>query len=638
MKEDTFPKLLERNYRKYGNAKVALRRKDFGFWKEYSWTDYYEMVKYLCLGLVERGLCSNDKVAIIGDNDPEWYWGELAALSAKCQVVGLYSDAIPSEIRYILEHSESSIVIAHDQEQVDKILGLIKESEQLTKNIKLVVYWDPKGLGSYNVPILANFYYVVEQGKKYEQEHPGIYTKMVEDGSANDIAILCYTSGTKSLPKGAIISHKNLIFSAERFSIVVRIQDKHNILSYVSPAWIAEQTAGIGMQLVSGVMVNFGEKPETQAYDIREIGPDMIFYGPRLWESMVSSIQVKVEDADFVKRFFYNLFLPVGYKKADIYFARKKMNVFWNILYKISFWLVFRPLTDKLGLLRAKACMTGGAPLSPDTFRFLNGIGINLINTYGLTEGTPLTSHFFGDIKFESIGQPVKDVEIRITDEEEIIARGDHIFQGYFKDEEATRKTIINGWLHTGDCGRLDDEGHLIFYDRMTDMAELITKEKFAPQYIEGRLRFSPYIKDVMVIGNKKDFVAAIINIDYEVVGKWAERKHIAFTTFTDLSQKDEVYELIDKEITKVNKTLPAAVRVKRYFNFYKEFDPDEAELTRTRKLRRGFMEERYGNLIQAMYDGKKDIMTETVITYQDGRKATISTNVKFRTLGEVNK
>jgi long-chain acyl-CoA synthetase len=386
MREDTLPKLLERNYRKYGNKKVALRRKDFGFWKEYSWADYNETVKYLCLGLLEKGLQPNDKVAIMGDNDPEWYWSELAALAAGAQVVGLYPDAIPSEIKYILEHSESSIIIAHDQEQVDKLLGLIQESEQLTNNVKLVVYWDPKGLGSYNLPILANFYYLVEQGKKYDQDHPDQFYKMVENGKGDDIAILCYTSGTKSLPKGAVISHKNLIFGAERFSIVVRMLDSYNILSYVSPAWIAEQSAGICMQLVSGVTINFGEKPETQAHDIREIGPDMIFYGPKLWESLVSTIQVKIGDAGFLKRFFYNLFLPVGYKKADIYFAGKEMGLFWSILYKISFWLVFRPLTDKLGLLQAKACMTGGAPLSPDTFRFLNGIGINLgkyLRSYG---------------------------------------------------------------------------------------------------------------------------------------------------------------------------------------------------------------------------------------------------------------
>lgn len=632
-KEKTLPQLLRRNYERYGDRKIAMRRKDFGFWKEYTWKDYYESVKYFCLGLVDLGLKPEDKVAIGGDNDPEWYWAELAVLSVGAQVVGFFTDAIPVEIKYIMEHSDTKFVVAHDQEQVDKILQIIEESESLKEAIKKVIYWDPKGLGTYEGPILISFNRVLELGRSYEEAHPGHFEEIVGRGKGQDIALFCYTSGTKALPKGAVISHRNLIFSGTCLANIMLLREEHNILSYISPAWIGEQAGGITIQLVAGPTVNFGEKPETQQQNIREIGPNFLSYNPKLWESIVSMIQVKIGDASFFKRLFYHLFLPVGFKKADLYFAKEKPNLFWRVIYDIAYLVVFRPLADKFGLSKAKVCLTGGAPLSPDTFRFLSALGINLINQYGLTEATPLASHTPGDIKFATIGRPPIGVEVRISAEGEIVARGDHLFRGYHKNPEAYAKTVRDGWLYTADAGYIDEDGHTIFYDRMSDMAELASGEKFAPQYIEGRLRFSPYVKDVMVIGNDKSYVTAMINIDFDVVGRWAERNHIPYTTFADLSQKEEVYELIDKELGRVNKTLPQPVRVKRYFDLYKEFDPDEAELTRTRKLRRTFLEDKYKDITDGMYQGKDVALVESTITYTDGRKGKMSTEVKIRSL-----
>ena len=632
LKEETLPQLLWRNRGRYGQDKVAMRKKDFGFWKEYTWEDYYEAVRYFCLGLVDLGLKPEDKVAIGGDNAPEWYWAELAALSAGAQVVGFFTDAVPGEVKYILEDSGVSFVVAHDQEQVDKILKIIGESTVLKEAIKNVIYWDPKGLGAYQESMLMSFKRVLDLGKKYEEAAPGHFEELVERGEGKDIALLLYTSGTKALPKGALISHGNIISSATYNVETLGLQESYNALSYVSPAWIAEQLT-ISGQLVLGMSVNFGEKPETQQHDIREIGPDYVFYSSRLWESVVSMIQVKVGDAGFIKRFVYHLFVAVGYKKADLYFAREKLNLFWKVLYGVAYLLVFRPLTDKFGLSKAKACMTGGASLSPQAFRFLNGMGLNLLQNYGLTEASPLTSHMPGEIKFESIGRPVKDVEVRLSDEGEILGRSGSVFRGYHRNAEAYAKTVRDGWLCTGDAGHMDEDGHVILYDRMSDMTELASGDRFAPQYIEGRLRFSPYVRDVMVVGRDKDCVTAVMNIDFDVVGKWAERNHIPYTTFTDLSQKEEVYELIDKELNSVNRTLPQPVRVKRYFNLHKEFDPDEAELTRTRKLRRSFMEEKYGDTIDAMYRGENRFFIESAVTYTDGRKGKTSTEVKIRYL-----
>jgi len=384
--------------------------------------------------------------------------------------------------------------------------------------------------------------------------------------------------------------------------------------------------------LLTGARINFPEEPETIAEDTREVGPEFVIYGPRQWESLVSEIQVKITDANPLKRFFYHLFMPVGYKVADLNFDNKKPNLLWRALHGIAYALLFRPLKDRFGLVKARMAVTGSSVLSLDTFRLIHAIGIELRQNYASTEAGFISSHGKGEIDFQSVGRPATGVEVRVTDEGELLVRSDCLFKEYFKDPEKTAAVVVNGWCKTGDAVNINDQGHLIFMDRVEHMGELASGTKYAPQYIEGRLRFSPYIKDAMVVGGKdRGFVGAIVNIDFAMVGKWAERSGLPYTTFVDLSQKKEVADLVQKDLVRVNSYLPEGSRVRKFVLLHKEFDADEAELTRTRKLRRDFVEQRYKNLIDAMYSDKKNVMVEAPITYRDGRKGVVSTAINVR-------
>jgi long-chain acyl-CoA synthetase len=384
--------------------------------------------------------------------------------------------------------------------------------------------------------------------------------------------------------------------------------------------------------LLTGARINFPEEPETIAEDTREVGPDFVIYGPRQWESLVSEIQVKITDANPLKRFFYHLFMPVGYKMADMSFEGKTPDLFWRALYIIAYALLFRPLKDRLGLVKARLAVTGSSVLSLDTFRLIHAIGIELRQNYASTEAGFISSHGKGEIDFQSVGRPATGVEVRVTDEGELLVRSECLFKEYFKDPEKTAAVVVNGWCRTGDAVNINDQGHLIFMDRVEHMGELASGTKYAPQYIEGRLRFSPYIKDAMVVGGKdRDFVGAIVNIDFAMVGKWAERHSIPYTTFVDLSQKKEVADLVQKDLVRVNSYLPQGSRVRKFVLLHKEFDADEAELTRTRKLKRDVVEDHYRDLIDAMYTNKKSVIVEAPITYRDGRKDKVRAAINVR-------
>jgi len=386
--------------------------------------------------------------------------------------------------------------------------------------------------------------------------------------------------------------------------------------------------------LLTGARLNFPEEPETIAEDTREIGPDFVLYGPRQWESLVSEIQVKIMDTSPIKRFVYNLFIPIGHKMADMKLEGKKPNIFWQLLYLLGHFALFRPLKDRLGLSKLRFALTGSSVLSLDTFRLIHAIGVELRQVYASTEAGLISSHSKGEIQFESLGRPVPGVTVRITQEGELLVKSDCMFIGYLKDPEKTSATLIDGWCYTGDAVNINEQGHIIFLDRLEHMGELKTGTRYAPQYIEGRLRFSPYIKDAIVIGGKeRDYVSAIINIDFSMVGKWAERHHIAYTTFVDLSQKKEVADLIRRDLERVNGYLPEGSRVHKFVLLHKEFDPDEAELTRTRKIRREFIETRYKELIRAMYSDTEKIDVQASVTYRDGRKGTVTTSIQVRTI-----
>jgi len=626
---DTIPKLIMRNYEKWGE-RIAMCMKDFGIWQRYSWKEYYEKVKYFSLGLINLGLKPGDVVCIIGDNEPEWFWGEFATQAAGGIVTGIFVDSIPSEVKYIAEHSGAKFAIVNDQEQTDKFLEIKDELPLLKK----VIYWDPKGLRNYDDPILTSFTDAIKLGKEYEKTHPGLFEQNIAKGNGSDTAFIYYTSGTTGLPKGATLTHQALVNTAKAFIDRYPLSETDDLISNFPAAWVGDSFFATIPHLLSGARLNFPEEPETIAEDTREVGPNFVIYGPRQWESLVSEIQVKMFDAHPLKRFVYNLFLPVGYKIADINFQGRKPNLLWRVLYGIAYLLLFRALKDQLGLSKVKFAVTGSSVLSLDTFRLIHAIGIELRQNYGSTEAGLISSHGKGEIKFESVGRPALGTEVRITDEGELLVRSSCLFNGYHKDAKKTAETLVDGWCHTADAVNIDGDGHLLFIDRLEHMGQLSSGIKYAPQYVEGRLRFSPYIKDAMVIGGKdKDFVSAILNIDFAMVGKWAERNRIPYTTFVDLSQKEEVANLVQKDLVRVNSYLPEAARVRRFVLLHKEFDADEAELTRTRKLRREFMETRYKELIEAIYQDGKEINVRAPVTYRDGRKGVVTTSIKVRNI-----
>jgi len=632
MVADTIPKLLISAVDKYGSAKVAMRRKDLGIWQEYTWQDSYEMVKFFSLALLSLGMEHGDKVSIIGDNDPEWFWAAWAAQAAGGVSVGIYIDCMPSEVKYIVEHSDSKFIVARDQEQVDKVL----EIKDDLPNLKKVIYWDKKGMWKYEDPILTSFDEMITLGRQYEQDHPGAFEENVSQGKAEDMAVLCYTSGTTALPKGVILSHHNLIWIMQGVLKIDPWHETDDYLSYLSPAWITEQGNGLVAPLLAGTRVNFPEEPETVANDIREVAPQCLLYSSRQWEGLVSEIQVRVSNASILKRSIYQLFLTVGYKVADVYYKWEKPSLFWRILYALGNILVFRPLRDKHGLIRATRATAGGTYVGPDVFRYLAAIGVRIRNGYGLSEAGWSTGPLRGKLKLDSVGVPVPGVEVRISAQGEILIRSPHVFLGYYKDAEATARRLEGGWCHSGDAGSVDEDGHVHFIERMDDLMKLSGGGQFSPTYIEGRLKFSPYVRDMMVIGDEiKPFVTAIVAIDFETVGKWAEKRHIPYTTFADLSQKREVYDLVENEIARVNAYIPSEGRIRKFVNLYKEFDPDEAELTRTRKIRRKFLENRYKTLIEAMYQDKAEVVVEIEVKYRDGRKGAINAPIKIHSLRE---
>ena len=628
--QDTLPKLLKQNYAHYGTNSIAMRKKEFGIWQNYTWHDYYQTVKAFSLGLIRLGLEPGDKVAIIGDNDLQWYWAELGIQAARGISVGLFADQVVSEIQYILTHSEAKFVVAEDQEQIDKILSFRENLPLLEK----VIYWDSKGLHSYNDPGLLNFADVLNMGNDYEAAHPGLFEENVTQATGEEIAFIIYTSGTTGLPKGALRTHASLIHSVEGLLNSNPVDDSYEYVSTMPLAWIPEQMFGVAQSLLCGMKVNFTEEPETAQTDMREIGASWMFLGPRLWEDLASKLRRDIDETTVIKRLMYQLMLPIGYKMGDMKYNRQQTSLFWKLLYHLARLTVFRPAKDLLGLSQTRCSYTAGHVISPDLCKFFHALGVNIKQLYGQTEGGIPAAHSDDNIELDTIGPPLWGTQIRISNEGEILVSGSGIFQGYYKDPELTRETLEGTWVHSGDAGYIREDGHLVLWDRKKYLVELAGGVKFVPGYMEALLKFNPYIRDVLLVGGKeRDYITAVINIDFDNIARWAERKHLVYTTFPDLSQKPEVYELIQSGVEKANRFLPEAARIKKFVNLHKEFDADEAELTRTRKLRREVVEERYKGLLNAMYENKSEFTVEAEVRYRDGRKGTTMTALKIRAL-----
>jgi long-chain acyl-CoA synthetase len=633
-KGDTWPKILKYNYEEHGDNRVAMRHKRYGIWQPYTWEDYYLNVKYLALGLLSLGFEPGDKVLIVGDNAPQWYYAELAAQANQGVSVGVYSDSTPLEIKYFAENSEARFAVVQDQEQVDKFL----EIEDNLPLLEKVVYWNYKGLAHYDDPILMGYQQLLQLGEEHEAEHPGLFEQNVETGRADDVCALVYTSGTtRDAPKGAIHTYRTMRAGADYHLQLDPWRGNDNVVPYLPPVWMTEQWFAIGCHLLSASILNFAEEPETQQQDAREIGPSILFHGARFWENQAAMVQARILGADAVKRFAFRLLMPIGYKVADLKLQKKKPNLFWKILYAFANIALFNPLRDSLGLSKGRICYATGAMLSPDALRFYHALNLPLKSLYGTTEGGALTGARNDDIHLETVGPVHKGAQVRIAENGEIIYRQPGVFLGYYKDPDKTARVLDEGWFYSGDAGFIDEDGHIVFLDRVKNIVELTNGNRLAPQPIESRLRFSPYIKDAWVLaGPDGAYTSAIIIIDYESVGRWAGQRRVAYTTFAELSQRPEVYELVKRDIDRVNRALPPGARMKKYVNLHKEFDPDEAELTRTRKLRRAFVEERYRELVNAIYGAKTQVPIEAQVRYRDGRIGTIKTTISIKSVEEV--
>ncbi len=632
-KGDTWPKTLRHNYEVFGDKRIAMRHKHHGIWQPYTWKDYYLGAKRVAHGLLSLGFEPGDKVLIIGDNAPEWYQAELATQANRGVSVGLYSDMSPAEIEHIAHNSEARFAVVEDQEQVDKFLQIKDQLPLLEK----VIYWSYKGLAHYDEPVLMGYRELAQQGEAYEEEHPGLFERNVETGKPDDVCAIVYTSGTTGdAPKGAVHTHRTLRANAEYHLRLDPWHERDNIVPYLPPAWMTEQCFGIGCHLLSASILNFAEGPETQEQDAREIGPSILYHGARHWENQAAAVQARIQGSDVLKRFAFRSLMPIGYRRADARLSNERFGLPWRMLYALANVILFRPLKDVLGLSNARICYATDTMLSPDAFRFYHALNLPLKSLYGSAEGGAIAGPKTGDIHVETVGLVHEGVEVRIANNGELLCRHPGTFVGYYKDPDGTAAVLVGGWCSTGDAGLVVESGHLVLVDRLDDIVELTSGARLAPQSVESRLRFSPYIRDAWVLaGPDGSYVSAIIVIDYERVGRWAGQRKISYATFTELSQRPEVYELVRTDIERVNRDLPPGARIKKYVNLHKELDPDEGELTRTRKLRRAFMEERYHDLVRAIYNDQTEVPVEAEVRYRDGRMRVIQTTIGIESIEE---
>ncbi|MFN2268014.1 MAG: AMP-binding protein, partial [Desulfonatronovibrio sp.] len=620
----TLPRLLIENAEKYG-SKTALREKEWGIWQTYSWQDYLDITAEFASGLRKLGLGRKDVIVLIGDNRPEWLWAEIAIQSLGGIAIGVYQDVQASEIEYIFELTGCKLVVAEDQEQVDKMLSM----REKVSHLEYIIFHDSKGLSQYEDSGLMHFDQVRESGRSEKDQ----FSKWVDELSVEDTCLIATTSGTTGRPKLAMLSHKNLLSMAHNLGEVDPRKESDEFVSFLPLAWMGEQMMAVASSLLYGFCVNFPEEQETVQSDIREIGPHIIFSPPRVWENLSARIQVRIMETTRLKRFIYHKCMGIGIKMADCKLSRKPSGIKLRLLYNLAQFFLFRSLRDRLGFSRIRSATTGGAALGPDTFKFFHAMGVNLKQIYGQTEIAGISCiHRDGHIDFDTVGEPIPETEIKLSPEGEILSKSAAVFQGYYKDEKATKETLSDdGWLLSGDAGYFKENGQLVVIDRVKDVMELIDGTKFSPQFMENKLKFSPYIREAVVMGKGKDYIAAIVCIDEEITGRWSESKLLTYTTYQDLASKKQVYELIAGEIRKINETLPDNTRIRRFALLFKELDADDGELTRTRKIRRKVVAERYTSLIEGLYtsDDKVDMVAN--IQYQDGSTREMKGRVAIR-------
>jgi len=599
--ETTFPKLLMENTSRYGK-RVAMREKYKGIWQEISWETYLKKVKRLSLGLLEMGLKGGEHASILAENCPEWLYADLAIQALRAVSVGIYPTNSPDQVQYILDHSQSRIVFVKDQEQADKVLEIKGELPLL---IKMVVM-DMKGLRHYDDPLIASYQDVEDSGRKADEKDPEAFDRLVQQTEPEGVAFIVYTSGTTGPPKGAMISHKNDIHMIVKgLQPILHFTDKDFLLSYLPLCHIMERNLSMCMPLVFGYTINFAESIETVPQNIQEISPSFFAAVPRILEKLHSAVKIKLEDSTRFKRFVFWLWEPVGIKVAEYRMKDQRPPLAWLFLYALGYLWRFRPVRDKMGLLRCRCLMSGGAPIAPEVLAFFRSLGVHTVEMYGLTEtcGTVAGPHRV--VKHGSVGEPCGALEFRLAEDGEILLKGDSVFTGYYRDPKATEEMLVDGWLQTGDIGELDEDGHLYIVDRKKDIIITSGGKNISPSEIENKMKCSPYIKEAIVIGDARKYLTALLQIEYDNVGNWAQNNKIPYTTYRNLAQNPAVYERIKKEIEGVNETLAQVETIKKFKILEKELDQEDEELTATQKVKRNVIEKRFKEEIAQMYGAR---------------------------------
>jgi long-chain acyl-CoA synthetase len=633
-KLDTIPKLLLDHARRRGNS-PANRHKDLGFWQSWTWSEVAEEVRNLACGLAKLGFKRGDKLAVIGDNRPRLYWSMVAAQALGGIPVPLYQDSVAEEMVYVLENSDAKFAIVQNQEQTDKLL----EIKDRLPHLEYICYEEPRGMRDYTQEFVFYYKDVQQTGRAFHGENPDYFLQELEQGQGSDISIFLYTSGTTGKPKGVVLTADNLIITARNSIDFDNLTSDEEVLAYLPMAWVGDNIFSLAQAYVIGFCVNCPENPETVMTDLKEIGPTYYFAPPAIYETVLTKVMIRMEDAGKIKRSMFNYFMELAKSVGIRILDGKAVSFSEKLLYSIGQILVYGPLRNNLGLSRTRLAYTAGEAIGPEIFEFFRSLGINIKQLYGQTEASVfICAQPDGQVKADTVGTAYPGVELRLADNNEVFYRSPGVFHSYYKNPESTADTKdAEGWVATGDAGFFDEDGHLKIIDRAKDVGRMTDGSMFAPKYIENKLKFFPFIKEAVAFGDEKDYATAFICIDIEAVGNWAERRNLAYSGYTDLSARDEVYDLLQECVESVNADLArdeklSGSQIKRYLLLHKELDADDGELTRTRKVRRRIVAEKYAVLITALDDPQQThCEIDSQMTFEDGRTGNVHADLQIR-------
>lgn len=625
----TLISLLAANARTHGSS-IAVRERDRGIWREFTWDTVLSEVLAFAAAVDAMGFRPGDGLLVIGDNRPRLYFGMLSAAALRGFPAPVYPDVPPDDLEYYAGNSRARFALAEDQEQVDKLLELRSRSELP----EVIVYDDPRGLSNYTEPGLLSWEDLVRDGAQRLAREAGLKEDLIGRAKPADAAVLLHSSGTTGKPKGVVLQHRRVIAAARSAEAADYFRAGDELMAYLPMAWVGDFVFTVSSGIALRFTINIPERQETVLHNLREVAPTVYFASPRSWDAMLTHVQVGIAESTWAKRQLFNWLMPLAIYLEREQLAGRKPGALSRIGYAIGNFLIYAPLRDYLGLSRAERAYTAGEAIGEDTFLFFRALGLDLKQFYGQTENCALTAaQSSGEVKLNTVGKPLPGVEVKIGDDGEILIRADSVFDGFLHDEAATRESLAGGWLHTGDAGYLDDDGHLVVLGRVGEVVYTKAGERYIPTYIENRLKFSQYVKDAAIIGAGRDYLTALVCIDIGAVGHWAEVNGVTYTSYAELSQRPEVYDLIAGVVRHVNELLPAGLSIRKFVNLPKEFDPDDGEVTRTRKLRRNVIDERYAPIIAALYDGSQSVEHESLITYETGATGTLKRRLAIYTV-----